>query len=108
MEYKKDVIIKDLVDEYKLKTNEGNYMKALKKMYSIIKIKNNNDPKLNVLLLPQLTREVPLGNGACGALSTCFKSSQANWEYLRKFPRCPLKKIHDLYRFSLLIPRCTI
>jgi hypothetical protein len=50
MEYKKDVIIKDLVDEYKLKTNEGNYMKALKKMYSIIKIKNNNDPKLNVLL----------------------------------------------------------
>ena len=50
MEYKKDVIIKDLVDEYKLKTNEGNYIKALKKMYSIIKIKNNNDPKLNVLL----------------------------------------------------------
>ena len=50
MEYKKDVIIKDLVDEYKLKTNEGNYMKALKKMYSIIKIKNNNDPKLNVVM----------------------------------------------------------
>lgn len=50
MDYKKDEIIKDLVDEYKLKTNEGNYMKALKKMYSIIKIKNINDPKLDVLL----------------------------------------------------------
>jgi len=50
IEYKKDEIIKDLVDEYKLKTNEGNYMKALKKMYSIIKIKNPNDPKLDVLL----------------------------------------------------------
>ena len=50
IDYKKDEIIKDLVDEYKLKTNEGNYMKALKKMYSIIKIKNINDPKLDVLL----------------------------------------------------------
>ena len=50
IEYKKDEIIKDLVDEYKLKTNEGNYMKALKKMYSIIKIKKPNDPKLDVLL----------------------------------------------------------
>ena len=50
IEYKKDEIIKDLVDEYKLKTNEGNYMKAIKKMYSIIKIKNPNDPKLDVLL----------------------------------------------------------
>ena len=50
MDYKKDEIIKDLVDEYKLKTNEGNYMKALKKVYSIIKIKNINDPKLDVLL----------------------------------------------------------
>ena len=50
MDYKKDEIIKDLVDEYKLKTNEGNYMKALKKMFSIIKIKNINDPKLDVLL----------------------------------------------------------
>jgi len=50
MEYKKDESIKDLIDEYKLKTNEGNYMKALRKMYSIIKLKNINDPKLDVLL----------------------------------------------------------
>ena len=50
MDYKPDDIIKDIVDDYKIKINQGNYMKALKKMYSIIKLKNSNDPKLNVLL----------------------------------------------------------
>ena len=50
IEYKKDEIIKDLVGEYRIKINEGNYMKALKKMYSIIKLQNMNDPQLTILL----------------------------------------------------------
>jgi len=50
VDYKLDDIIEDITTEYTEKVKSGNYMKALKKMYSIIKLKNNKDPRLNILL----------------------------------------------------------
>jgi len=50
VDYKLDDIIEDITTEYMEKVKSGNYMKALKKMYSIIKLKNNKDPRLNILL----------------------------------------------------------
>jgi hypothetical protein len=50
MDYDLDVIIKDITDEYTDKVQSGDYMKALKKMYSIIKLNNSQDSKLNLLL----------------------------------------------------------
>ena len=50
IDYKIDDVIEDITTEYIEKVKTGNYMKALKKMYSIIKLKNDRDPRLNILL----------------------------------------------------------
>jgi hypothetical protein len=50
MDYKIDDVINDITTEYTDKVKTGNFMKALKKMYSIIKLKNLKDPKLDILL----------------------------------------------------------
>ena len=50
MDYVVDDVINDITTEYIEKVKSGNFMKALKKMYSIIKLKNKKDPKLNLLL----------------------------------------------------------
>jgi hypothetical protein len=50
MNYDKTEIIKNITKEYKEMILEGNYMKSLKKMYSIIKLQDPDDPRLNILL----------------------------------------------------------
>ena len=50
IDYNLDDVIEDITTEYTEKVKSGNYMKALKKMYSIIKLKNDKDPSLNILL----------------------------------------------------------
>ena len=50
MDYEKDEVLKEITDEYKQEVSDGNFMKSLKKMYSIMKLKNSNDPKLNILI----------------------------------------------------------
>ena len=49
MNYSKDDVIKELTEDYKELVNDGNYFKALKRMYSILKLNNMNDPILNIL-----------------------------------------------------------
>jgi hypothetical protein len=46
MDYSTDEVLKELTTDYKDYVKEGNYMKALKRMFSIIKMKNPQDKKL--------------------------------------------------------------
>jgi hypothetical protein len=46
MDYSTDEVMKELTVDYKDYVKEGNYMKALKRMFSIIKMKNPQDKKL--------------------------------------------------------------
>jgi hypothetical protein len=46
MDYSTDEVLKELTMDYKDYVKEGNYMKALKRMFSIIKMKNPQDKKL--------------------------------------------------------------
>ena len=50
MNYSKDEVIKELTEDYKELVNDGNYFKALKRMYSIIKLNDENDSRLNILV----------------------------------------------------------
>ena len=50
MDYSNEEVIKAITDEYKDEVRNLNFMKALKKMYSIIKLNNNKDPRLDVLI----------------------------------------------------------
>ena len=50
MDYSKENVIKNIVEEYKDMVKGGNFMKSLKKMYSIIRLKDPNDKTLNLLL----------------------------------------------------------
>jgi len=50
MNYSKDEVLKDITEDYKDLVNDGNYFKALKRMYSIIELNNMNDPRLNILI----------------------------------------------------------
>ena len=43
MDYSTDEVLKELTTDYKDYVKEGNYMKALKRMFSIIKMKNPQD-----------------------------------------------------------------
>jgi hypothetical protein len=46
----KDYIKQDILQEYKQIIKNGNYFKALKKMYSIIRLENENDRQLDILI----------------------------------------------------------
>ena len=50
MDYSKDEVIKNITNEYKEEIKDGNYMKGLKKTYSLMKLHDENDPKLNKLV----------------------------------------------------------
>jgi len=50
LDYSIDKSIQDKTDEYKLMVKEGNYFKSLKKLYSIMKITNLSDLRLEKLL----------------------------------------------------------
>jgi hypothetical protein len=50
MNYSKDEVSKQLIEEYKELVNDNNYFKSLKRMYSIIKLNDDTDPKLNILI----------------------------------------------------------
>jgi hypothetical protein len=50
MDYSKEKVIKDILEEYKEMVKDGNYMKSLKKMFSLVKLHDPNDKKLDVLM----------------------------------------------------------
>jgi len=50
MNYSQSEVIKELTDDYKEFVLDGNYMKSLKRMYSIIKKQNPNDKTLDILI----------------------------------------------------------
>ena len=50
MDYSVEQIVEEITDEYKQKIKEGNYFKSLKKLYSIMKITNPSDLRLDKLL----------------------------------------------------------
>jgi hypothetical protein len=50
MDYSRDQVIKEIIKDYKREIIDNNYMKSLKKMYSILKLKNEDDNILNLLL----------------------------------------------------------
>lgn len=50
MDYSVEQIVEEITDEYKQKIKEGNYFKSLKKLYSIMKITNPSDLRLEKLL----------------------------------------------------------
>ena len=50
MDYTNEEVIKSITTDYKNEVKNLNFMKALKKMYSICKLVNNQDPLLNLLL----------------------------------------------------------
>ena len=49
-EQTKDEVIKELTEDYKELVNDGNYFKSLKRMYSIIKLNDDKDVRLNILV----------------------------------------------------------
>ena len=50
MNYSKDQVLNELIEDYKELVNDGNYFKSMKRMYSIIKLNDNNDVRLNILI----------------------------------------------------------
>ena len=50
MDYTNEEVIKSITTDYKDEVKKLNFMKALKKMYSISKLINNKDPLLNILV----------------------------------------------------------
>ena len=50
MNYSKDEVINELINDYKELVNDGNYFKSLKRMYSIIKLNDDKDVRLNILV----------------------------------------------------------
>jgi hypothetical protein len=50
MTYSKNDVIKELINDYKELVNDGNYFKSMKRMYSIIKLNDDNDVRLNILV----------------------------------------------------------
>ena len=50
MDYEKESVLKEISDEYKAEIQAGNFMKSLKKMFSIIKLGNEKDPRLEILI----------------------------------------------------------
>ena len=50
MNYSKEEVIKELTNDYKELVNDGNYFKSLKRMYSIIKLNDDKDVRLNILV----------------------------------------------------------
>ena len=50
MDYSKEKVINDILEEYKDMVKDGNYMKSLKKMFSLVKLHDPNDKKLDVLM----------------------------------------------------------
>ena len=50
MNYSKEEVIKELTNDYKELVNDGNYFKSLKRMYSIIKLNDDKDVRLNLLV----------------------------------------------------------
>ena len=50
MDYTNEEVVKSITADYKDEVKKLNFMKALKKMYSISKLINNKDPLLNILV----------------------------------------------------------
>ena len=50
MDYSKEKVINDILEEYKDMVKDGNYMKSLKKMFSLVKLHDPNDKKLDILM----------------------------------------------------------
>jgi hypothetical protein len=50
MNYSKEEMLKNITEDYKDLVNDGNYFKALKRMYSIIELNDENDSRLNILI----------------------------------------------------------
>ena len=50
MNYSKEEVIKNITEDYKELVNDGNYFKSLKRMYSILKLNDDNDARLNILV----------------------------------------------------------
>jgi hypothetical protein len=50
MDYSKEEVIKELTEDYKELVNDGNYFKALKRMYSILKLNDDKDARLLLLV----------------------------------------------------------
>jgi hypothetical protein len=50
MDYTNEEVLKSITDDYKHEVRNMNFMKALKKMYSVIKLQNKKDQMLNLLI----------------------------------------------------------
>jgi len=50
MDYSKDKIVNDILQDYKDLVKDDNYMKALKRLFSIMKLNNPDDKRLNMLM----------------------------------------------------------
>jgi hypothetical protein len=49
-DYEAEEVVREITAEYKEETASGNFMKSLKKMYSLIKREKSDDPRLDVLV----------------------------------------------------------
>ena len=50
LDYEAEDVVREITAEYKEETASGNFMKSLKKMYSLIKREKSDDPRLDVLV----------------------------------------------------------
>ena len=50
MDYSKEAVIADILKEYKEHVHNNNYMKALKRLFSIMKLTNPNNKQLDVIM----------------------------------------------------------
>ena len=90
MNYSSSEVVKELTDDYKELVLDGNYMKALKRMYSIIEIQNPNDKKLDVL--------INYFNSPIGLLYRC-KSDLQTLEIVLYYNKFTLDQVIDTLQY---------
>jgi hypothetical protein len=86
MDYSTDEVMKELTVDYKDLVKEGNYMKALKRMFSIIKMNNPKDKKLDKL--------VEYFNSPIGLLYRC-KSDLETIDIILFYNKFSLDQVRD-------------
>jgi len=86
MNYSKEEVIKNITEDYKELVNDGNYFKSLKRMYSILKLNDDNDTRLNIL--------VDYFNQPIGLLYRC-KSDLETINIILHYNKFTLEQIKD-------------
>lgn len=90
MNYSQAEVIKELTNDYKELVLDGNYMKSLKRMFSIIKLNNKNDKTLDLL--------INYFNSPIGLLYRC-KSDLQTLELVLFYNKFSLEQVKDSLQY---------